>query len=342
MMHADDLRTILRADPVLWPALIAARTLDLPDWWIVSGAVYNTVWNSLTGRPAGYGIRDIDLMYFDPDTSWEAENQVIRSGAGSFATPPPVEVRNQARVHLWYEKHFGHAIAPLTSCADSILNFASQTHAVGVRLERDDTITICAPFGLDAVFAMEMRANTRNPNRATHAAKAARCKALWPELHVLPWPDGPIVARAGADTDWNAVLALLRRAFAYMDGRIDPPSSLHRLSAGDLAAHPGTCLLAREGAALIGCVFCKPQGDTLYICKLAVDPAQQSRGVGRRLVEQAAAEARAFGQAALVLQTRIELTANHAAFARLGFEKIGETAHTGYDRPTSITMRKSL
>lgn len=342
MKNADDLRAILRADPVLWPALVAARALDLPDWWIVSGAIYNTVWNSLTGRPAGYGIRDIDLMYFDPDTSWEAENHLIRSAAGRFAATPPIEIRNQARVHLWYERHFGHAIAPLTSCADSILNFASQTHAVGVRLGWDDAIAICAPFGLDAVFAMEVRANTRNPNRATHAAKAERCKALWPELQVLPWPDGPIIARTGAGTDWTEVHSLLHRAFACMEGRIDPPSSLHRMSAGDLATQPGTGLLAHEDSALIGCVFCQPRGDTLYIGKLAVDPVHQGRGIGRRLIEHAEAEGRAFGHTALVLQTRIELTRNHATFTRLGFEKIGETVHKGYDRPTSITMRKIL
>jgi hypothetical protein len=36
------------------------------------------------------------------------------------------------------------------------------------------------------------------------------------------------------------------------------------------------------------------------------------------------------------------LTANHGAFARLGFREMARTAHDGYDRPTSITMRKVL
>ena len=48
------------------------------------------------------------------------------------------------------------------------------------------------------------------------------------------------------------------------------------------------------------------------------------------------------GKAALELQTRIELTANHAVFARLGFRETERTAHDGYVRPTSITMRKAL
>jgi hypothetical protein len=52
--------------------------------------------------------------------------------------------------------------------------------------------------------------------------------------------------------------------------------------------------------------------------------------------------ARLLGKHGLELQARVELTANHAAFARLGFHETGRTAHEGYDRPTSVTMRKTL
>jgi hypothetical protein len=87
---------ILKADPLVWTALRRARDLDLPDWMIVSGAIYNTVWNNLTGKPSGYGIKDIDLFYFDgSDLSWEAEDIVIKAGERHFAgTPLAVEIRN--------------------------------------------------------------------------------------------------------------------------------------------------------------------------------------------------------------------------------------------------------
>ncbi len=341
---AKRLERILRSDPIVWQALTKARDFALPDWWIVSGAVYNTVWNSLTGRQSGYGIKDIDLFYFDPDTSWDAEDREIRRGAQHFASDPPVEIRNQARVHLWYEGHFGQPIAPLTSCRDSILNFASRTHAVGVKLEQNDQLTICAPFGLSTIFEMRMAPNRRNRTRQTHIDKAAHCKLLWPELSVEPWSDEIVVSRPDKTTNWADVHQLLRKAFAFMEERIDPPSSLNRLTATDLAekAKIETCLLAHDDNDLRGCVFCKPDGDDLYIGKLAVDPAYHGKGIGRVLIEEAAAEARAFGQTALLLQTRVELSENHEAFARLGFEKIAETAHPGYERPTSITMRRAL
>ncbi len=150
--------------------------------------------------------------------------------------------------------------------------------------------------------------------------------------------------KAGASEDWPALLAMIRRAFAFMEGRIDPPSSLHRLNAAALAkkARDEICLLARSDEQVVGCVFCRPQADHLYIGKMAVEPHRQGQGIGRWLMISAEDQARWLGLPAIELETRIELTENHAAFARMGFTPTGQTSHPGYDRPTSITMRKSL
>jgi len=184
------LTTIIRDCPALMRGFRAARALDLPDWWIVSGAIYNQVWNHLTHRPALTGVKDIDLFYFDPDTSYAAEDAVIQRAAAGFAgLPVPVEVRNQARVHLWYQAHFGVAYDPLTHAAEALENFACRTHAVGLRLRADDGFDIAAPFGLDDIFSFRVVPLTKRDNRATHAAKAARQQQIWPELTVIPWPD---------------------------------------------------------------------------------------------------------------------------------------------------------
>lgn len=185
-----ELGRIVRDSKALSDTLALARGMDLPDWRLVSGAIYNQVWNDLTGRPDMYGVKDIDLFYFDPDTSYAAEDAVIRRGAGLFPTTPPVEIRNQARVHLWYQTHFGHAYPPLFSSNDGIDRFASKTHCVGLRLLADDTLDIYAPYGLRDIFAFRAVPNTARPNRETHERKAARQKELWPELHVVPWPEG--------------------------------------------------------------------------------------------------------------------------------------------------------
>jgi GNAT superfamily N-acetyltransferase len=126
-----------------------------------------------------------------------------------------------------------------------------------------------------------------------------------------------------------------------MDSRINPPSSALRLTAQSMKADAdkSALLIAERAGDLVGCVFAQVKGDALYIGKLAVRPGLQGAGIGRKLVDAAREEARRRGLGMLELQTRVELTENHATFARMGFVKTGETAHEGFDRPTSITMR---
>ena len=149
---------------------------------------------------------------------------------------------------------------------------------------------------------------------------------------------------AGDYSDWVELLQLLQDAFAPMEDRIEPPSSVLRLTPASLAAksHEETLFLARDHGELIGCVFARPQGDALYVGKLAVRHDRQRSGVARRLMAAVEAHARAAGVRYLELETRIELTENHKTFAALGFVKSGEHAHDGYDRPTFISMRKAL
>ena len=142
-------------------------------------------------------------------------------------------------------------------------------------------------------------------------------------------------------SDWECVRLLILDAFAYMGPRIDPPSSALRLSPESVQAQAesGVLLLAHRAGDLVGCVFAHQKSDALYISKLAVSPTLQRSGIGRQLVEAARGEARLRGIGTLELETRIELTENHAAFARMGFVKTAETSHEGFDRTTSIVMR---
>ena len=185
------LEDIVRVQPVLMSVLEGLREMALPDAWLVSGAIYNAVWNHLTGRPALTGIKDVDLIYFDAaDLSYGAEDRVIKAAEVVFAgLPLPVEVRNQARVHLWFPQKFGIVVTPLTHSTESLTRYASRTHAVAVRLEADDTMTIEAPFGLADLFAFRITPNAVLDNRVAHEAKGARAKTVWPEITVMPWPD---------------------------------------------------------------------------------------------------------------------------------------------------------
>src|SRR5260370_4123784 len=148
------------------------------------GAVYQRVLNRLTGRAADYGIRDYDLGYFDAaDISYEAEDLVIRRVAAAFDEPlkSTVEVRNQARVHLWFEAHFGEAYTPLSSTAEALERFVSPMFAVGVRLDADDRLRIEAPFRLADLFALRLQPNPRRPSSGFDRA-AASVERRWPAI----------------------------------------------------------------------------------------------------------------------------------------------------------------
>jgi hypothetical protein len=180
------LAAILRASPDVMHVLTTVRALRLPDWRLFSGAVYQSVWNHQTGRPPAYGLKDFDIGYFDPDTSWDAEDVFIKRVAAAFDEPfkSTVEVRNQARVHLWFEDHFGEPYEPLASTDEALGRFVCPGFAVGVRLEDDDTISVAAPFGLEDVFDMILRPNPNRPEARGWARVTASARGRWPEARI--------------------------------------------------------------------------------------------------------------------------------------------------------------
>lgn len=187
MRHADELTAIVRAEPGLMRVLTTLREIGLPDWRVFSGAVYQAVWNARTGRSAGYGVRDYDIGYFDPDTSWDAEDVVIKRVAAAFDEPlrAMVEVRNQARVHLWHPQKFGGSYSALTDTDEALTRFVAPCFAVGVRLEDDDEITVAASFGLNDVFNLTIRPTPDRPLANDWDRIIEKSKARWPELTIL-------------------------------------------------------------------------------------------------------------------------------------------------------------
>jgi hypothetical protein len=172
-------------------------SLELPDAWLVSGGLFQTVWNMLTGREPKYGIKDYDIFYFDPDTSWDAEDTVIKKARKIFAgIDADIEIKNQARVHLWYAEKFGASYPPLRTSREGIDRFLSPTCMVGLqetaRKPRNSEpnvqeFEVYAPCGFDDLEALVVRPNlTANFTKEAYDTKAARWKSMWPELTVMP------------------------------------------------------------------------------------------------------------------------------------------------------------
>jgi GNAT superfamily N-acetyltransferase len=144
--------------------------------------------------------------------------------------------------------------------------------------------------------------------------------------------------------DFTALHQLLVTAFAYMEGRIDPPSSLHRMTPQTLArdAAQDEVWALHNADTLLACMILTRKPDHLYLGKLATAQGHRGKGLARQMIAHAEARARALHLPTIQLQTRIELTENHTTFQRLGFREIARTIHPGYDRPTSLTFAKPL
>ena len=185
-MDADNFLVMALRNPVNDAIAGELLALALPDAWIVSGCLVQTAWNVLTKRPVDYGISDYDVFYFDPDTSWQAEDATILKLQGlSAKLDVRIEVRNQARVHLWYPQKHGLPYPALHSSTQGIDRFLTKNTQIGIRRTRGGH-DLYAPHGFEDIVNMIVRPNPGpNFSAANYEAKARRWKTLWPELTVL-------------------------------------------------------------------------------------------------------------------------------------------------------------
>jgi GNAT superfamily N-acetyltransferase len=136
---------------------------------------------------------------------------------------------------------------------------------------------------------------------------------------------------------------LLRSAFAAL-ADLDPPSGALVETVESLTRRLGveTLVTARDKARIVGCLFCTPRNQSLYLGRVAVDPAARRRGIGSALIEAASDEARQANLARLILGVRVALPENRRFFERCGFRAVGVGCHAGYSSPTFLIMARPL
>lgn len=184
------LASYLSQNPAVWQLLESLSLLPV-ETWLAAGSVMQTVWNIQLGRAPAEGIRDYDLIYFAAeDLSWEAEDQQIQL-AKKIWPNLAVELRNQARVHLWYPDKFGVSIPPLSSLEAALRLWPATCHAIAVRLEGKQ-LKVLAPWGLDDLWEGCIRANPRCPDPKAFGPKAQRWKKSWPHLKLAEISYNPI------------------------------------------------------------------------------------------------------------------------------------------------------
>ena len=189
MTEADDDRLIAlaRATPWFMRALVQVRTLGLREWCVGAGAVRNLVWDALHERTAPSALTDIDVAWFDASDPSATRDAELQQRLHALAPETPWEVTNQAGVHLWFEQHFGHPVAPLHSLTEAVASWPEFATAVGLSLDDEDHLHVIAPHGLADLFAMVVRRNPVRVSVETYRERVAskRYTQRWPQVRVI-------------------------------------------------------------------------------------------------------------------------------------------------------------
>lgn len=185
------LETIIMSSEIIGTAIERAKSLDIDNYYIGAGCITQTVWNYLFNNPLEYGIKDIDFVYFD-DTNLdvEAEKRVIEKIQDLYSDLKiQIDVKNEARVHLWYKNHFGYIIKPYSSLEAALNTWPTTATSIGVRKDKNNELKVYAPFGLNDLFGKIVRANKTQITKQIYENKVSSWLKKWPDLNIIPWGD---------------------------------------------------------------------------------------------------------------------------------------------------------
>ena len=185
------LENIIMSSEIINTAIERAKLSDMNNYYIGAGCIAQTVWNYLFNNPLEYGIKDIDFVYFDDkDLDSQSENRIISKIKDLYSDLKiQVDVKNEARVHLWYKSHFGYNIEPYSSLESALNTWPTTATSIGVRKDKNNELKVYAPFGLNDLFGKIVRANKAKITKQIYENKVSSWLKKWPDLKVIPWED---------------------------------------------------------------------------------------------------------------------------------------------------------
>lgn len=132
---------------------------------ICGGTLFKAILNNRENLDKVYGISDIDIIYFDQNTSYEAEDRIIKSVLSNINSDIQniFDIKNQARVHIWKSEKYGKEVKPYRS-AEEPLHLAS-THLQMAALKivcQSTLIEIYSPFWYYDIMHYYIRYNDKS------------------------------------------------------------------------------------------------------------------------------------------------------------------------------------
>ena len=147
----------------------------------------------------------------------------------------------------------------------------------------------------------------------------------------------PEIRRAQLE-DATAITRCVAAAYRQYAARIGKPPAPMLDDYAELIQRHKVFVLA-EGDTIIGVLVLIETEQSFLLDNVAVNPDYQRRGLGRKLIEFAEAEALRLGFPSIILYTNVQMTENIDLYTKLGFVETRRKQEHGYQR---VYMRKHL
>lgn len=183
--------SILKQNNDLMTILDYISELGLPNFYIVAGSVFQTIWNYYDKKSLNFGIKDIDIIYYDSSImTREKEKELEDKICNHFekiGLKYEFDFHNEARMHLWKKDNENKDIDHYENSEDAIDQFIATVHSIGITKENNE-IKVYAPFGLSDIFSKTIRPIKHKTNsKELYDKKAASWQRRFNNLNVIEW-----------------------------------------------------------------------------------------------------------------------------------------------------------
>lgn len=183
--------SILKENKDLMTILDYIANLKLPNFYIAAGSIFQTIWNYYDRRPLNYGIKDIDIIYYDQKNLTKEKEQALEDKIIAYLKTQnmnyKVDVHNEARMHLWKKENENKDIDQYQNSEDAIAKWIATVHAIGIT-KKSNKISIYAPYGLSDIFSKTIRPIKHPTNsKQLYDKKVSSWQKRFTNLNIIEW-----------------------------------------------------------------------------------------------------------------------------------------------------------
>lgn len=182
---------ILKKNKDLMSILDYIYELELPNFYIAAGSVFQTIWNYYDNKPLNSEIKDIDIIYYDANNLSKEDEEKIEDKIVTHFKELNInyefDVHNEARMHLWKKSNENKNIDQYKNSEDSIDKWIATVHSIGITKENDE-IKVYAPYGLSDIFSRTIRPIKHKDNsKELYEKKVKSWSSRFNNLKIVEW-----------------------------------------------------------------------------------------------------------------------------------------------------------